>query len=386
MSAASAGLRQSVFAALLPRIRAEGDRLIPLYIGDTYLSPPERALRTAPEVDDLAVYGPPPGMPELAEALARHRRERGMTVATGGERLHVGCGCTHALFTSVRSILDPGDEVLVASPYWPLIIGVLATAGATPIQVPLTGRLYAEPGLDPAAIFEEARTPATRAVYLITPNNPDGQVLSRAQLESIAAFAQRHDLWVIADEVYADFIYEGEHQSIAELPGMFERTITSYSLSKSHALAGARIGYVIAPERVIEATRRFSNHTLYNVPMAMQRVALAAVEDGKSWGDEALALYREARDATSTALDAIGLDHHRPRGGSFFFLDLSARLQRRPLSSLLELAIDEGVLLAPGDAFGASYHRWARLCFTAAPLPQVIEGVHRFGRALEKLS
>jgi aspartate/methionine/tyrosine aminotransferase len=276
--------------------------------------------------------------------------------------------------------------VLVASPYWPLILGVLATAGATPIQVPLTGRLYAEPELDPAALFEEARTPATRAVYLITPNNPDGQVLSRAQLESIAAFAQRHDLWVIADEVYADFIYEGEHQSIAELPGMFERTVTSYSLSKSHALAGARIGYVIAPERVIAATRRFSNHTLYNVPMAMQRVALAAVEDGESWGDEALALYRQAREATSAELEAIGLGHHRPRGGSFFFLDLSARLSGRPLSSLLELAIDEGVLLAPGDAFGAAYHDWARLCFTAAPLPQVIEGVRRFGRALEKLS
>ena len=385
MSTAAAGLRQSVFAALLPRIRAEGDRLIPLYIGDTYLSPPQRALSTAAEAADLTVYGPPPGMPELREALSRFRRGRGMSVATGGDRLHVGCGCTHALFSSIRAVLDPGDDVLVASPYWPLIIGVLATAGARSIQVPLSGRLYAEPGLDPAAVLEPARTSATRALYLITPNNPDGQVFSRPQLESIAAFAQRHDLWVIADEVYADFVYDGRHESIAELPGMFERTITSYSLSKSHALAGARIGYVIAPERVIEATRRFSNHTLYNVPMAMQRVALAAVEDGDGWVDDARATYREARDATSLELDAIGLDHHRPKGGSFFFLDLSARLKGRPLSALLELGIDEGVLLSPGEAFGDAYVNWARLCFTAAPLDRVLEGVRRFGRALEKL-
>jgi aspartate/methionine/tyrosine aminotransferase len=389
LSLAATGVRQSVFAALHGRIeaqRASGHRLIPLQIGDTHLAPPAEALSQAASAAELGVYGPVPGVPELRQVVADFRRGAGLRTAAGPANVHVGCGCTHALFCAVRAVVDPGDDVLVVSPFWPLFPGLLATAGGRMIEVPLTQRMYAEPTLDVGAILEAARTEATRAVYLITPNNPDGQVFGEDHLAAVADFARRHDLWVFSDEVYADFVYEGVHRSIANLPGMAERTITTFSLSKSHALAGARIGYVVAAPHVIDAARRISNHTVYNVPVAMQRVALAAIESGENWLVEAASHYRAARKATAEALAAIGIDTPQPSGGSFFFIDLADRLGDRSVTQLLERAIDEGVLLAPGDAFGVGFERHVRLCFTGVPATDVVDGVRRLGRALEALS
>ncbi len=382
-------VRQSVFASLQARIDAftsRGGDLIPLHIGDTHRTPLAEALGAPLEARDLAVYGSPAGLDELRSALAAFRREGGLGVAAAAANVHVGCGCTHALFCSARAVLDPGDAVLVVSPFWPLITGLLQTAGVEPIQVPLTTRLARGEAVDIAALLEAARTDRVRAVYFVTPNNPDGHVMRADELAAIAQFCIEHDLWAIADEVYADFVYEGEHLSIANLPGMAERTITSHSISKSHGLAGARIGYVIAPEQVIDTTRRVSNHTLYNVPVPMQRVALRAVEGGGDWLSQAHGAYREARDRARAALASIGLAPNVPAGGSYLFFDVAEHLERTPLQALLERAIDNGVLLAPGEAFGTHYATWLRLCYTGVPIARTLEGIRRLGLALEQLS
>lgn len=382
-----AGVRQSVFASLQTHIEAytkRGGDLIPLHIGDTHLPPPEAALAVQADALDLGAYGRPAGLEPLREALAGFRSRRGLVSAAAN--VHVGCGCTHALFCAVRAVLDPGDAALVVSPFWPLITGLMQTGGVTPIQVPLTTELAEGAEIDIEARLEAALTPRVRALYLVTPNNPDGYVMKRAELEAIARFAERHDLWVFADEVYADFVYAGEHLSMASLDGMAERTITSFSLSKSHGLAGARIGYVVAPARVIDTARRVSNHTLYNVPVTMQRAALAAVEHGDAWLADALVTYRQAREATARALADIGVAAVAPAGGSFFFFDVGARLGETPLQSLLERAIERGVLLAPGDAFGSHFATWLRLCFTGVPLERTLAGVTRLREALETTS
>lgn len=373
--------RQSVFAALQGRIdayRAQGGELIPLHIGDTYLPPPDGAMSGIEDHRELSVYGPIGGLPELAEALAKRLGELHLEVVESARNVLIGCGCTHALYCGARAVLDPGDEVLMLSPYWPLIPGVLETCGAVPIELPLSSRLYQEPDLDIGTLLERTVTDKTRALYVTTPNNPDGQVYTVAQLQTMAHVAQQHDLWVLADEVYADFVYDGAHASIANLPDMAERTITSHSMSKSHGLAGTRIGYVAATEHVIAAARRVSNHTVYNVPLAMQNVALRALLSGEAWLQDARQRYRQARDATSSALTRAGVAHTAPRGGCFFFLDLGAYLEDRSPTELMELTIDAGVLLAPGRAFGEAYDAYARLCFTGAPLAVVLEGVERF--------
>jgi aspartate/methionine/tyrosine aminotransferase len=391
LSRTASSIRASVFADLAPRIEAHARRggdLIELHIGDTHLPPPEAA-RFA-NVDSgsfdpsLYRYGSISGLDDLKEAFAARLRKCGFGPrAVDPSQILVGCGATHALFCGVRAVLDPGDEVLVSSPYWPLSVGLLRAAGAVPIEVPLTTRLFADPALDAAAVLDEAVTPRTRAIYLITPNNPDGKVLSESQLAGIARLAHARGLWVIADEVYADCVYEGPHVSIARLDGMSERTISVYSLSKSHALAGVRVGFIAAPERVVAYARRISTHTVFNVPVVSQRVALAALRSSEDWIERARVAHRQARDATMQALAGSGVRTFVPEGGSYAFVDFSPVLAGGSLTDLLGRAIDRGVLLAPGDAFGEAFPNWARLCFTSTSIDRVREGLARLRAALD---
>jgi aspartate/methionine/tyrosine aminotransferase len=394
LSRTASAIRASVFADLAPSLEAfarRGGDLVELHLGDTCVLPPEQARfgRVEGDVYDGSVYryGPIAGVDALRDAFAERLRVQGHG-PPGVERSHVlvGAGATHAIFCGLRAVLDPGDEVLVAAPYWPLAVGVVRAAGAVPIEVPLTTRLYEEPSADPAALLEHSMTPRVRALYLITPNNPDGKVYSRVQLEGIARLAEQRDLWVLADEVYGDFVYEGAHVSFARIDGMAGRTLSAYSLSKSHGLAGARVGFLVAPERVVGLARRVSTHTVFNVPVAAQRVALAALAGSPSFTGDVLRRYREARDATMQALAGLrglGVRAHAPDGGSYVFVDFNGALAGRTLVTLLERAIERGVLLLPGDGCGEGFGACARLCFTSVPKERVLEGIARLGAAIE---
>ncbi len=171
--------------------------------------------------------------------------------------------------------------------------------------------------------------------------------------------------------------------SLAGLPDMAERTLTAFSFSKSHALAGVRVGYVIGPTAVIAAARKVSVHTAFNVPVAMQRVALSALRDGDSWIVDARSDYRRARDETARALEGSGARFSLAEGGVYLFLDFSPLLDGRPLKTLMELAVERGVLLAPGESCGVAHASSARLCFTSVPLPRVLEGVARLREAMD---
>ena len=394
LSRTAKAIGASVFAELMPRIEARarrGEDLIGLHIGDTHRPPPlaARFARVDEPSDEGALYryGAVAGLAVLKEAFAARLAAQGFgPAAVEPERqILVGCGATHALFCTARAILDPGDEVLVAAPYWPLAVGVLRAAGAVPVEVPITTRLHADPAADAAAFFEAAITPRTRALYFITPNNPDGKVFAPAQVAGIARLAVARGLWVIADEVYADYVYEGAHTSIARADGMAERTITVYSLSKSHAIAGARVGFAVAPSRVIAVASRISTHTVFNVPVAAQRVALAALQEPEAWVLAARRDYAEARDATLRGLEGSGVSAMAPDGGSYVFIDFAPVLRGRSLAQLLERGIDRGVLLAPGDGFGDAFGSWARLCFTSVPRHRLVDGIQRLRAAIEDL-
>ena len=391
LSSSASAIRASVFSELGPHIEARARRggdLVELHLGDTHLPPPEGARFGAVDatVFDAALYryGAIAGLEALKVAFVERLAARGLgpVAVEPGKEVLVGCGATHAIFCALRAVLDAGDEVVVAAPYWPLSVGIIRAVGAVPVEVPLTSRLYADPTLDAAAILAQALTPRTRALYLITPNNPDGKVLPAAQLARIARLACERNLWVLADEVYAEYVYGGSHASIARMDGMAERTLSAYSLSKSHALAGARVGFVVAPERVVAMARRVSTHTVFNVPVAAQRVALAALSAPGEWLQNARSEYRQARDETLRALDGSGIRTHAAEGGSYLFVDFAQALDGRPLRELLQRAVDHGVLLAPGDGFGEAFATWARLCFTSVARPRLLEGVARLRSAV----
>ena len=395
LSRTAQGIRASVFADLAPRIEAHARRggdLVTLHIGDTSVAPPEGArYGRIEEPGDLDValyrYGALPGLERLKEVFAARHAHAGIGPrdVDPARNVLVGSGATHAIYCSLRAVLDPGDEVIVTAPYWPLSVGVVRAAGGVPVEVPLTTRLYADPGLDPAAVLEEAVTPRTKVLYLISPNNPDGYVLDDEQLRRIGALAAQRGLWILSDEVYSDYVYEGSHASIGRLDGLAQRTLSAYSISKSHALAGARVGFVVAPEPVVSLARRVATHTVFNVPVASQRVALAALSSGAAWLEQSRRTCREARDATLAALAGSGVIAHVPRGGSYVFIDFAPVLRGAPLRTLLELAIDRGVLLAPGDGCGEAFASWARLCFTSVPKDRLLEGVARLRAAIDAL-
>jgi aspartate/methionine/tyrosine aminotransferase len=187
-------------------------------------------------------------------------------------------------------------------------------------------------------------------------------------------------------------VFEGEHVSIATLPDMRERTIVLHSMSKSHALAGCRVGFAVAPPPVVASGRRVSTHSAFNVSIVMQRAALAALADD-AFPRKAKETYRDARDRAYRALSGAPVKVHRADGATYLFVDFAPafeamgpeRAGARPLFALLERAVDRGVLLAPGDAFGAGYDTCARLCTTAVPVERVLVGIERLVDAVDAM-
>lgn len=381
LSAAADAVPLSIFQRLYERLgRFQGD-IIPLQIGDTHLMPPVRL----PDVDlggarELYAYAPPQGWAPLIERLVEKVRARNKIQITP-DGLQISCGATHALSCAVGALLDPGDEIILLSPHWPLIKGIAQSRCVTPIEVPFTQPLIA--GADPEAVLEGVVTPRTSAIYLSTPNNPDGLVLDQRTLEAIAHVALHHDLWVLADEVYEDYVYDGEHRSIASLPGMAERTITVFSFSKSYAQAGLRVGYAAGPPAAMAAIRKMANHSVYNVPQAMQKAALCAFERGDEFLASARTRYRAVRDRARSLIAAPCGD---PNGATYLFLDLRRWSTDEPCAmAVLERIAEAGVLLAPGAPFGEMYGQYARLCFTAVDEPRLEEGIARINRVLAEL-
>src|SRR5205823_8449394 len=186
--------------------------------------------------------------------------------------------------------------------------------------------------------------------------------------------------WVLSDEVYEDLLYDQEHVSIASLPGMAERTISVFSLSKSFALAGHRLGYLVAAEAPMRALRKIVNHTVYNVPAPLQATAVRLFDDpaSEAWLNDARAQYRAARDAASAALP---IPHPLPDAATYLFVDL-APCCGDDLWPLVERLLDAGVSISPGEQFGRGFERHARLCFTAVPAERVLAGIERIARLL----
>jgi aspartate/methionine/tyrosine aminotransferase len=293
----------------------------------------------------------------------------------------VTVGATAALAAAARAVVDPGDEVICPTPHWPLIRGIVTNAGGVVVEAPLSQTLYADSAADAAAILEPHITGRTVALYVTTPNNPDGKQLSRRHLESLAELARRYDLWVLADEVYEDLAWSEPHLSIASLPGMAERTLTVFSLSKSYAIAGHRLGYVVGAAAPMHALRKVANHTVYNVPTLLQRAAFALVTSASShaWLDETRALYKDLRDEASRLLPA---PHFVPDGATYLFADLSGYAASGELWPLVERLLDAGVSIAPGEQFGRAFSRHARICFTAVPRDRLRVGLARLAGVL----
>ncbi|MGE0550137.1 MAG: pyridoxal phosphate-dependent aminotransferase [Kofleriaceae bacterium] len=380
MSSAGAAVPPPIFVRLREHLARFGGDVIPLQIGDTYLAPPARLDAigwTDHAATELYAYGAPAGWTPLVEALSAKLAAKNAITATT-DQIQISCGATHALSCAVQALCDPGEELIVLTPHWPLIRGIALGHNVVPIEVPFSMRL---PSHDVASLIEPAITSRTSAIYVTTPNNPDGAMLSGPELAAIAKLAQRHGLWLLSDEVYEDYGYEATHVSLAAQPGAAERTVTVFSFAKSYAQAGLRVGYAVAPTAVAATMRKMISHSVYNVPVAMQRAALGAVRCGDGFLVTARDAYRAARDRARARL---AIPTANPAGGAYLWLDLR-RWSGNDCMPVLERCAAAGVLLAPGNAFGAECAGFARLCFTGVGPQMLDEGIDRINAVIGAL-
>ena len=378
LSSAIAGLSADVYSALAERARRRGGKVHPLHVGDTYLDPPEGARAEAQRTADhprLHNYAPVQGEPALLSAIHRRLARRGLDVDPGC--VQVMPGATTGLAVVLAGLLDPGDELLLPSPFWPLIRGLAATRGCTAVEVPFFMRLD-EQGFDPEAVLEQAVTARTAAIYVNTPHNPTGRVLPDEVVEAIARVARRHDLWVIADDAYEDLVYGPPHRPLWLRADLADRVVASHTLSKSYAFAGGRVGWVHGPPDAMRAIRGVQVFNAYCAPRPMQLGAARALDEGDGWLAETRRLYGAAG---AEAAAALGLAP--PEAGTFLFFD-GARYFRHGegLPGFLERCCDAGVLLTPGPAAGRDYGSWVRLCFTAVPPGELADALARLASVL----
>jgi aspartate aminotransferase len=343
-------------------LRAQGARVFQFEGGEPFLNTPEhikeammRALR-----ENKTRYAPSSGIPELRAAIAEKVRTRNRIPARE-EDVIVLNGGMQGLFGAFQSVVDPGDEVLVFSPYWTPIKDLIAHCQGVTVLVP-TAEARRE-GF--AATLARYASPRTRAIYYNTPQNPTGVVFTRAEAEEVARFATERDLVVIADEAYEDLVYDGEHVSIASLDGMFERTITSFTLSKSYAMTGWRVGYAVATEPWMTGLRKTTLYSTNGVSTPSQWAAVAALATSVSFFDEIRAEYRRRRDLLVAGLNELGFHCEAPAGAFYAFPDVS-RLgldSRAAADHLLERA---QVATVPGVVFGEHGEGHLRFSFSTS--------------------
>lgn len=383
----TAGLRPSLYARLLRRLESFEGELYPFHIGESWLLPDASVKRALAELDEHSVhrYGHPQGIPALRELIASQLSTPGSAVSA--DNVVVTHGATHGLHLACQALLDPGDEVLVLSPHWPLINGMITAASACPIEVPFTCRLRSE-SKAPVSVVDVLQpylSSRTKAVYVTSPNNPDGAVLDVRELEQLAQVCVEHDLFALVDEAYDRFCFHDRPPPLSVFKGMEHRAVRLFSLSKSHRLAGLRVGFAAAPLPICDAMVRLANISVYNVSLLVQRAALVALAEG----EESVQVSRKAAEAGhSVLLEALraidGLQVRPAQGGAYLFVDLAPFLRGRTCIELLDQAAAQGVLFAPGVGFGSAYASYARFCFTTMEPERMLRGVRRLGELLHQ--
>lgn len=370
----------SVFEKFRSKMQAQGSHMVGLHIGDSYAAPPYDLPINAAFRDHNAGfnrYCDTFGVMALREALVdKLRTENALEVETSN--VMMTAGACNALNISMQALVDPGDDVMLLAPYWPFFRGMVRLAGGRVVEVPFYTRLYEEPDMNIPRYLEKYVTPRTVAIYSNTPNNPSGKVLNKSQLEGIAQFARRRDLWLVTDEAYDGMTYDGRtHISVASLPGMFERTLSVFTFSKVYMFSGLRLGYVVATNNVLKSLNKMMVHELYSPATVSQQMMVEPVRTRSQWMGRFVTHFQELRDMFVERLD---ISPQVPEGTYYFFFPVGKFLNGRRYWDLIDQCLDNGVAVAPGEDFGKDYGDWVRLCFTGEPPDRLERAIERLNR------
>ena len=359
-------------------LKAAGEDVILLSVGDPDFETPAPIVETAVESvrGGRTHYTPAGGIRALREAAAGyHQRFTGQ--ATGTENVVIVPGAQCGLFCAAVCVLEPGDNVLVPEPMYVTYEGVVGASGAEIIPIPLRPENGFHLDFDD---LRRALTPSTRAILLNTPHNPTGTVMRRDTLEAIGALSNEHDLWVLTDEVYAHLTFGAEHVSPASIAALAPRCVTICSLSKSYAMTGWRLGWVVAPAALTLHHERLLGCMLYGSPTFIQDAAVTALASDATQVAQMRSEYLARRDIVCDYLAQLpGLSCHRPEAGMYVMLDIrKTGLSGKDFAN--RLLDTEMVSLLPGEGFGPSAAGHVRFCLCEHrdTLKEACERIRRF--------
>ncbi|MBN1922733.1 MAG: aminotransferase class I/II-fold pyridoxal phosphate-dependent enzyme [Anaerolineae bacterium] len=318
------------------------------------------------------------GLIELRRAIANQMDKLyGQTYNPASEIL-VTVGVSEALYLAMAALLDVGDEIIIPEPCFVSYAPTAMLVGAVPVMVPTS----AASGFQvTAADIAECITPRTKCLFVASPNNPTGTVLSRERLNEIAALAKKHNLVVLSDEIYDRLVYGTEHTCFASLPGMYKRTVVLQGFSKAYAMTGWRVGYIVGPGELIESMRKIHQYLIMSAPTASQWAALKALEVGEPFVQEMHAEYDRRRRLIVNGLNSLGLNCVEPQGAFYAFPCIS-KTDMDDTTFAEKLLEEEHVAVVPGSAFGASGVGYVRMSYATAyeKIEIALERIARFAQ------
>jgi len=335
---------------------AEGNTVFSFAAGEPDFDTPEhiKAAAAAALGAGATKYPPTPGLPALREAIAaKLEKENGLKYSPA--QVVVSNGGKHSLFNIFMTICGEGDEIIIPSPYWLSYPEMVKIAGGTPV--------FAQGDEEndwkvTAADVEAVVTDKTRAIIMNSPSNPTGNVYHKEELQELAELAVRHDLYIVADEVYEKLIYDGTvHVSVGSLsPEIFERTITASGLSKAYSMTGWRLGYMAAPEKVAKGVIALQSHSTSGANTFAQHGAVEALTSSQECVEEMRKAFEGRRDCLYERLTSMpGVTCRKPLGAFYMFADISS-FGMDSVTFAGKLLDEEGVALVPGAPFGADTH------------------------------
>lgn len=367
----------SVFARA-KELEAQGRSIIHLELGEPDFHPGQSVIDAAAKAladgkdRYCAVNGVPALKQEIADYLARTRR-----IKVAADNVVIAPGCKIALFQSMMSLLEPGDEVLYPDPGFPGYASISLGLGAVPVPFTLSARNRLQP--DPDEIAAKI-TPRTRMLLTNSPGNPTGTVYTDAVQRAMAELAVKHDLWVLSDEIYARILYGGEYMSMLRYPGMAERTLIIDGFSKSFAMTGWRLGYTVAPPEVVPALNMMIVNTYTCVAEFTQYAAIHALRDREGNTDKMVGEFARRREQFVRDLNRVpGFCCHPPEGAFYAWVDITGT--GLTAEELCRILLEEaGVAVIPGAAFGPAGKDFIRFSF-ASSMATLKEAVERIQKA-----
>lgn len=333
----------------MTRIANEYDA-INLSQGFPDFDPPKEILNRLEQVahEDYNQYAITWGAQNFRDALAKKQSKYMNLDLDSSKNIVVTCGSTEAMMAAMMSVCDPNDKVIVFSPFYENYGADSILCGANPIYVPLHPPVF---NFDKEEL-ENAFKQNPKALILCNPSNPCGKVFSKEELEYIACLAVKYDTYVITDEVYEHIVYAPyKHTYFASLPGMFERTISCSSLSKTYSITGWRLGYCIAPENIIEQVKKVHDFLTVGAAAPLQEAAVVGLEFSDAYYDELQKLYTHKKDLFLNGLKELNIPHTEPQGAYYVMVDISEFGYDSDLDFCVDLIKNVGVAAVPGSSF-----------------------------------